>query len=113
MKHKLIIGSLVLVLFLALGLGYAFLPFEAKTHYNITFSLQETGSMILGFIIAFLGLVSFVLILSTDALKRFRKYGKKYWWTFLVLDITKWIIIIAMGYFLIGGGVGISQSILK
>ena len=64
MKHKLLIGSLVFVLFLALGLGYAFLPYESKTHYNITF------------------------------------------------DIVKWIIIIMMGYFLIRGGVGITQSVV-
>ena len=112
MKHKIIIGSLVFVLFLALGLSYAFLPYTAKTNYNITFGLSETWTMVLGFFISFLGLVSFILILSTDALKRFKKVGKKYWYLFIIWDISKWIIIIAMGYFLIRGGIGVTQSVV-
>ena len=52
------------------------------------------------------------LTLSTDALKRFRKFGRKYWFIWIIFDIAKWIIIIIMGYFLIRGGVGISQSVI-
>ena len=113
MKHKIVIASLVLILFLALGFGYAFLPYTSKVHFSITFGLQETWSMILGFLIAFLGLIFSILILLTDALKKFKKIGKKYWFFWIIFDITKWILIIGMGYFMIRGGVGITQSFVS
>ncbi len=111
-KQKIIIAILVLVLFLALGLGYAFLPHESRINLNITFGLSEFWNILIGISIAVLGLISFFLILLTDALKKFRKYGKKYWYLFIIWDIAKWIIIIAIGYFLIRGGIGIGQSVL-
>jgi len=108
MKKRIVISSLVLALFLLIGIGYLVLGGETRDALNI--SINGVWDIILGITIMVIGIVVFFLFLFTDAMKKVRKYGRRYWYAFLIFDITKWILIVILGFIVLKGGINISQS---
>jgi len=109
---KLIVGILILILFLIVGGTYAFLSHETHVKLGIDFGLEHMWHLIIGYSIIILGIIIFVLTLLTNFLKGVNKYGSRYWYTFLIFDIVKWIIIVVLGLIVLNGGVQVTQNIL-
>jgi len=109
---QIIIAFLLLILFLIIGGVYTFLSFETLTNIGIDFGLESMTLKMIGVILIITGFALFFLTLLTDFLRKFKMWGQKYWYAFILFDIVKWILIVILGLFFLGGGVKIGQSIL-
>jgi len=110
MKKRIIISSLVLILFLLIGIGYLVLGEETRDALNI--SINGVWDIVLGVTIIIIGIIVFFLFLYTDALKKLRKFGRRYWYIFLIWDISKWILLIILSLIVLKGASNISQSLI-
>lgn len=108
---KLIFGLSILILFIIVGLVYALLPMEAKINANLDFGLSYGWHIFISVMIVIIGIVFFILALTTGLMKAVNKYGAKYWYVFLIFDISKWIVIVLGGAFLLAGGVGVANTV--
>ena len=109
---KLTIGILILILFSIIGGTYAFLSHETHVKLGIDFGLSHITHLIIGYSLIGLGILIFILTLVTDFLKSVNKYGQRFWYVFIIMDILKWILIVVLGLIVLSGGAKVAQSII-
>ena len=110
MKKRIIISTLVLALFLFIGIGYLALGSETRDALNI--SINGVWDVALGVTIIVLGIIVFFLFLFTDLMKKVRKLGRRYWYLFLIWDLSKWLLIVILGLIILKGGLNVTQSVI-
>lgn len=109
---KLVFAISIFALFALIGILYLTLPIETLDRISLDFGLSHGWHIAIGIVILAVGVVLFILMLVTNALKTVGKYGRKYWYVFVLFDIVKWIAIVLMGAFIITGGVQVAQTVV-
>ena len=109
---RVVIAIFVLVLFLFIGGIYGFAPSEILQKYNIDFGMQRTGQIIIAIIFVIVGVILFLSIILTDALKKFRHFGRKYWYLFIIFDMAKWLIIFTLIAIIVFGGSKVIEGVI-